>query len=69
MTNLQNLDQIVSGLRAAGVKPTITVLKTRKARKGSSWCKANAPTPNVGLHQVSTIAGGNVTGNASGKVA
>ena len=69
MTNLQNLDQIVSGLQAAGVKPTITVLKTKKARKGSSSCKAKAPTPNVGLHQVSKVAGGNTTGNSAGKLA
>jgi len=68
MTNLQNLDQIIASL-PAGVKPTITVLKTKGPSKGSSWCKANGPTPNVGLHQVSRVAGGNVTGNGAAKLA
>ena len=68
MTNLQNLDQIISSL-PAGVKPSITVLKTKGPAKGTTWCKANAPTSNVGLHQVSRVAGGNVTGNAAGKLA
>ena len=36
MTNLQNLDQILSTL-PTGVTPRVTVLKTRKPRKTDTW--------------------------------
>jgi hypothetical protein len=38
MTNLQNLDQILSTL-PSGVTPTIKVLKTRGPRKGELVCE------------------------------
>jgi len=38
MTNLQNLDQILSTL-PAGVTPSIKVLKTRGPRKGELVCE------------------------------
>ena len=38
MTNsTQNLLSIVDTLQASGVTPKVTVLKTRKPRKGDSW--------------------------------
>ena len=36
-TSTQNLLNTIDELKASGVTPKVTVLKTRKPRKGESW--------------------------------
>ena len=68
MNSVTNLTNIIDELRANGVEPKVTILKTRKPRKDSGWFKGNGPTPNVGLHGVNTKAGYNPHGNGAGKL-
>lgn len=69
MTSQNNLNNIINDLRANGVEPKVTVLKTKKPRKNSGWFKGNGPTPNCGLHGVNAEAGYNPHGNGAGKLA
>ena len=68
MNSVTQLNNIIEELRANGVEPKVTVLKTRKPRKGQGWFKGNGPTPNCGLHDVNTKAGYNTHGNKAGKL-
>lgn len=67
MNSSQQLVNIIDELRANGVEPKVTVLKTQKPRK-SGWFKGNGPTPNCGLHTINTEAGYNSHGNKVGKL-
>ena len=68
MNSSQQLVNIIDELRANGVEPKVTVLKTRKPSKNSGWFKGNGPTPNCGLHNVNKEAGYNTHGNKAGKL-
>ena len=67
MNSSHHLVNIIDELRANGVEPKVTVLKSRKTRK-SGWFKGNGPTPNCGLHNINQEAGYNSHGNKAGKL-
>ena len=67
MNSSQQLISLIDELRASGIEPKVTKLKTRQP-KNSGWFKGNGPTPNCGLHTINQEAGYNSHGNKVGKL-